>query len=146
MHLESAGGDAFPRGYDVDASLAAIRGRFEHLDAEQLEAATERVSVAGRVISSRGHGKTAFADISDGSGNVQLYVRRDELGDDVYEAWQRVDLGDFVGVAGTLMRTRSGELTVKVDTFYLVDQGPAAAAREVARPEGHRDSLSPALP
>jgi len=118
--IEAAGGDAFPRGYDVDASVHTIRGRFDGRDAEQLEEAAERVRVAGRMVSARGHGKTSFSDISDGSGSIQLYVRRDDLGEQAYEAWQSLDLGDFVGVEGVLMRTRSGELTVKVETHTLL--------------------------
>jgi len=118
--IEKAGGDAFPRGYDVDASLGATRARFDDLDTEQLDEAAEQVKLAGRIVSARGHGKTSFADISDGSGRLQLYVRRDDLGEDPYAGWQALDLGDFVGVEGMLMRTRSGELTVKVTGYTLL--------------------------
>jgi lysyl-tRNA synthetase class 2 len=118
--IEQSGGDAFPRGYDVDAPLAAVRARFDTLDADRLEQAAARCKLAGRVVSARGHGKTAFADISDGSGRLQLYARRDELGDEPYAAWQELDLGDYVGVEGTLMRTRSGELTLRVGAFTLL--------------------------
>jgi lysyl-tRNA synthetase class 2 len=118
--LESAGVNAFPSGYDVDASLAATRARFDDLDVEQLDEAAERVKLAGRIVSARGHGKTSFSDISDGSGRIQLYVRRDDLGEQPYAAWQGLDLGDFVGVEGVLMRTRSGELTVKVEGYALL--------------------------
>ena len=118
--IESAGGDAFPRGYEVGASLGATRARFDALDAEQLDEAAERVKLAGRIVSARAHGKTSFSDISDGSGRVQVYVRRDDLGDQPYAAWQGLDLGDFVGVEGVLMRTRSGELTVKVEGYVLL--------------------------
>jgi len=118
--LEAAGVDAFPRGYSIDASLAAIRGRFDDHDEQALEEAQESVRVAGRIVSARGHGKTCFADISDGSARIQLYVRRDDLGDEPYEGWQALDLGDFVGVEGVLMRTRSGELTVKATGWQLL--------------------------
>lgn len=118
--FEQSGGDAFPRGFDVDAPLGAVAARFADHDAEQLEADAERLRLAGRIISSRGHGKTAFADISDGSGSIQLYMRRDDLGDEVYDAWQNLDLADYVGAEGVLMRTRSGELTLKVDRYTLL--------------------------
>jgi lysyl-tRNA synthetase class 2 len=118
--FEKAGGDAFPRGYDVDAALGALRARHDDLDADELDEAGIRVRVAGRLVSARGHGKTSFADISDGSGRIQLYVRRDDLGEDPYATWQSLDLGDYVGVEGVLMRTRSGELTVKVAAFELL--------------------------
>jgi lysyl-tRNA synthetase class 2 len=118
--FEKTGGDAFPHGFPVDASIGALRARFDDLDIEQLDAAAETVRVAGRIVNARGHGKTSFADISDGSGRIQLYVRRDEIGEAPYAAWQDLDLGDFVGVEGTLMRTRSGELTVKVAAYTLL--------------------------
>ncbi len=118
--FEQSGGEAFPRGFDVDAPLGAVAARFAGHDAEQLEAEAERMRLAGRIVSSRGHGKTSFADISDGSGSIQIYMRRDDLGDDVYDAWQNLDLADYIGVEGVLMRTRSGELTLKVDHYTLL--------------------------
>ncbi len=118
--FERSGGEAFPRGFDVDAPLGAVAARFDDHDAEQLEADGERLRLAGRIVNSRGHGKTSFADISDGSGSIQVYMRRDDLGEDVYEAWQKLDLADYVGVEGVLMRTRSGELTLKVDRYTLL--------------------------
>ena len=118
--FEESGGDAYPRGYEVDAPLGAVAARFDEYDAEALESAAQKQRLAGRIVSSRGHGKTSFADISDGSGSIQLYVRRDDVGDEAHGAWQDLDLGDYVGVEGVLMRTRSGELTLKVDTYTLL--------------------------
>ena len=92
----------------------------------------------------RHHGKTCFAVLRDQSGQIQLYARADVLGD-AYAAFVDLDVGDFIGVTGELFRTRTGELTVAVKQFELPRQGPAPAAREVARPEGRRDALPPAL-
>ena len=72
------------------------------------------VRVAGRLVSWRGHGKTSFAHLADSSGRIQLYFRRDELGEAVFAQLALYDVGDVVGVAGTLMRTRTGEVTVRV--------------------------------
>jgi lysyl-tRNA synthetase class 2 len=72
------------------------------------------VRVAGRLIAWRGHGKTAFAHLADSSGRIQLYFRRDELGDDVFAQLALYDIGDVIGAAGPLMRTRTGEVTVRV--------------------------------
>ena len=72
------------------------------------------VRVAGRLVAWRGHGKTAFAHLADASGRLQLYFRRDELGDDVFAQLALYDIGDVIGVAGSLMRTRTGEVTVRV--------------------------------
>ena len=72
------------------------------------------VRLAGRLVAWRGHGKTAFAHLADASGRIQLYFRRDELGDDVFARLALYDIGDVVGVSGPLMRTRTGEVTVRV--------------------------------
>jgi len=78
------------------------------------------VSVAGRIVAWRAHGKTAFAHLGDSSGRVQLYFRKDELGDDRFGLLHQLDLGDIVGVAGKLFRTRTGEVTVRVSSFDLL--------------------------
>jgi lysyl-tRNA synthetase, class II len=72
------------------------------------------VRIAGRLVAWRGHGKTAFAHLADSTGRIQLYFRRDELGDAVFAQMDLYDIGDVVGVAGPLMRTRTGEVTVRV--------------------------------
>ena len=78
------------------------------------------VSVAGRIVAWRAHGKTAFAHLGDSTGKIQLYFRKDELGDDRYALLRQLDLGDVVGVAGRLFRTRTGEVTVRVSSFDLL--------------------------
>ena len=72
------------------------------------------VRLAGRLVAWRGHGKTAFAHLADASGRIQLYFRKDELGDAVFAQLALYDIGDVVGVSGPLMRTRTGEVTVRV--------------------------------
>jgi lysyl-tRNA synthetase, class II len=78
------------------------------------------VSIAGRIVAWRAHGKTAFAHLADSSGRIQLYFRRDELGDDRYALLHQLDLGDIIGVAGSLFRTRTGEVTVRVASFEIL--------------------------
>ena len=78
------------------------------------------VRVAGRLVAWRGHGKTSFAHLADSSGRIQLYFRRDELGDAVFAQLALYDVGDVVGVAGTLMRTRTGEVTVRVTAVEML--------------------------
>ncbi|MEP6621263.1 MAG: lysine--tRNA ligase [bacterium] len=80
----------------------------------------ERVRVAGRLVAWRGHGKTAFAHLADGSGRIQLYFRKDEVGDEVFAQLALFDIGDVVGVSGPLMRTRTGEVTVRVATIDML--------------------------
>ncbi|MCB1745746.1 MAG: lysine--tRNA ligase [Gammaproteobacteria bacterium] len=112
------------RAYRNDFRRTALAGELqEHyagLSAEELEARGERVAVAGRMMSQRVQGKTAFAHIKDMSGSIQLFVRRDALDDGVYQDFKRWDLGDIVGAEGVMFRTRSGELSVMVDDIHLV--------------------------
>ena len=118
--FEGSGGVAFPRGFDVDAALGSVAARFASQDAEELSASAISLRLAGRIQTKREHGKTSFSDIGDGSASIQLYVRKDDLGDEVYDAWQTLDIGDYVGVEGGLMRTRSGELTLRIDSYALL--------------------------
>ncbi len=78
------------------------------------------VSVAGRIVAWRAHGKTSFAHLADSSGRIQLYFRKDLLGDERYALLDQLDLGDIVGVTGLLFRTRTGEVTIRVVSFALL--------------------------
>ena len=78
------------------------------------------VRVAGRVIAWRAHGRTTFAHLADQTGRVQLYFRKDELGDERYDLLDLLDIGDIVGITGSLFRTRSGELTIRVEALELL--------------------------
>ncbi|MGI8617581.1 MAG: lysine--tRNA ligase [Gemmatimonadaceae bacterium] len=78
------------------------------------------VSVAGRIVAWRAHGKTAFAHVADESGKIQLYFRKDELGEERFAVLQHYDLGDIVGVRGPLFRTKTGEVTIRVTEFELL--------------------------
>ena len=98
-----------------------------HTTVEAIEALGDadegpEVSVAGRLVSWRSQGKTAFAHLADMHGRVQLYFRRDEIGDDAFELLDLYDLGDWVGVTGTMMRTRTGEATVRVASATLLSK------------------------
>ena len=80
------------------------------------EAAGDRVRLAGRVMTLRGHGKAGFAHLLDGSGRIQLYFRADELAD-AFQRYELIDVGDWIGVEGSLFRTRTGEITVRVESL-----------------------------
>jgi lysyl-tRNA synthetase class 2 len=84
------------------------------------DAEGETVRVAGRLVAWRAHGKTTFAHLADESGRIQLYFRKDRLGDDVYSMLDLLDIGDVIGVGGPLFRTRTGEVTVRVDHVELL--------------------------
>jgi lysyl-tRNA synthetase, class II len=78
------------------------------------------VRVAGRIVAWRAHGKTAFAHLADPSGRIQLYFRRDELGPELFAVLELLDIGDIIGAEGPLFRTRTGETTVRVQSFELL--------------------------
>ncbi|MBE0592539.1 MAG: lysine--tRNA ligase [Gemmatimonadales bacterium] len=98
----------------------------------------ERVRVAGRIVSRRGHGKTIFVHVADPSGRVQAYFRRDDLGESAYEIVQLLDLGDVIGVAGYVFRTRTGETTIHVEEVTVLAKAlrPPPIGKEDA--EGER--------
>jgi len=79
----------------------------------------ERVRMAGRLMSLRGHGKAGFANLLDGSGSIQIYFRSDHLGE-AFKRYELLDVGDWIGVEGALFRTRTGEITVRVDAVELL--------------------------
>ena len=79
----------------------------------------ERVRVAGRIMTMRGHGKAGFAHLLDGSGKIQLYFKADHLGDQ-FPRYELLDVGDWIGVEGALFRTRTGEITIRVDRVELL--------------------------
>ncbi len=135
--------------------LEALRGRGvepyayrydrSHTAREAIEAfdPDERVSVrvAGRVVSWRDHGKSQFAHVADTSGRVQVYFRRDDLGAERYDLVKLLDLGDFVGVAGYMFRTRTGETTVHAEQVELLTKAlrPLPTGKKDAGGEVHGD-------
>lgn len=89
---------------------------------EELEENEHRVTIAGRVMTKRGKGKAGFAHIQDFSGQIQIYVRKDAIGDKAYEVFNHVDLGDIVGITGVMFKTNVGELSVKATEFHLLSK------------------------
>jgi lysyl-tRNA synthetase class 2 len=112
--LRKLGVDPYPTRFERSHGLGELASAHAGRTLEELEALALEVRVAGRVLTKRGHGKASFATIGDGESSLQLYLRRDLLGDQGYRLLDLVDLGDFVGAAGRLMRTRKGELSVEV--------------------------------
>jgi lysyl-tRNA synthetase class 2 len=112
--LEAAGIAVYPNGYPVTHSaVEAVRAYEDRAAAHGEEnAGGVRVAVAGRVMSRRKMGKASFLHLQDRTGRIQIYVRRDDVGQDSYARLPLVDLGDFLGVSGEMFRTRTGEITV----------------------------------
>jgi lysyl-tRNA synthetase class 2 len=105
-------GIAFPNDFAPDAFAGDLQAEFDGKDAVTVEAAARRVKVAGRMLLKRGQGKVSFVQLQDMSGRIQLFVQADAVGD-TYEAFKSWDVGDILGAEGPLMRTRTGELSVR---------------------------------
>jgi lysyl-tRNA synthetase, class II len=116
--LRRQGVDPFGGRYPVTHWAGALHERLIAATEDELTGVGP-VSLAGRVVALRHHGKTCFAHLMDHSGRMQLYARADQLGED-YARFTELDLGDFIGVTGDLMRTRTGELTVAVKAFTFL--------------------------
>jgi lysyl-tRNA synthetase class 2 len=111
--LRGLGVTVYPNRYDRTHRLGEIVTAYDGKSIEELERLAADVRVAGRVLTKRGHGKASFATLSDGESRLQVYVRLDGVGERGYRIFDLIDLGDFVGVAGRVMRTRKGELSVE---------------------------------
>lgn len=113
-------GVAFPNDFKPGHRAAALVEAHGAVEAEALEAQNVAVSVAGRMMLKRVMGKASFATLQDATGRIQLYVTRDAVGEEVYAEFKRWDLGDILGAEGTLMKTKTGELSVKVTALRLL--------------------------
>jgi len=110
--LREAGVDAYPAHLDPVERIAALRERYDLLEAEALEASPPQVAVAGRVMAIRSFGKLVFVTLREDGAEIQASARQAELGAAAFEQVRGLDVGDFVRVAGPLWRTRTRELTV----------------------------------
>ncbi len=113
-------GEAYPNDFRRDAETGELRSRYDEVDAQALEGMAPRVAIAGRLMARRVMGKSSFADLQDVSGRIQLFVRADELPEGVYAEFRQWDIGDIVGVRGTVFRTRKGELSVRTAEIRLL--------------------------
>jgi lysyl-tRNA synthetase class 2 len=109
--LGELGYEAYGRAFARTGTLSQIRAEFEE---------KREVSAAGRLMTVRNMGKSIFADLRDGTDRYQIYVQKNAVGDEQFEAFQYLDLGDFVGVTGELFMTRTGEQTIKVGAWTLL--------------------------
>jgi lysyl-tRNA synthetase class 2 len=118
-----ARGIAFPNDFRPDAFAGDLQREYADADAwtgEKLEALARRVRIGGRVMSRRDAGKLAFAHVQDMTGRIQLFIQVNAVGDEAFAAFKGGDIGDVVGAEGTLMRTKTGELSVRVDALRLL--------------------------
>lgn len=113
--LAAIGIEAYPYRFERSHQLAEVLAHFE-----SLEQSATLVQVAGRIMSKRKMGKVIFADLRDAGERMQVYVRRDDVGETLFDAFDLLDIGDIVGASGTVFVTRTGEKTIKVDRLALL--------------------------
>jgi lysyl-tRNA synthetase class 2 len=117
--LREAGIEPYPHGFPDRTEVAAVRESHEGI--EPGEETSDRYRVAGRLIAKREHGKSAFLDLIDGTGQIQVQARVDELGH-AYEGLLALDVGDIVGIEGTVFASRRGELTIRAEAWELLSK------------------------
>lgn len=113
-------GNPFPNDFRRDALAGELQRRFAPLDAATIEAQAHRATIAGRIMTRRLMGKASFVHIQDMSGQLQLYVMRDAIGEARYDEFKKWDIGDIVGASGVVFKTKTGELSLKVDQLRLL--------------------------
>jgi lysyl-tRNA synthetase, class II len=118
--IEALGHPAYPRKFAWTHTPKEILEKYAGSTVEELESSRVTVSVPGRIVALRPHGKAAFAHIAGDGARLQIYVRQDIVGEEAYKLFKLMDLGDFVGVTGHLFRTKTNELSVKVDKLELL--------------------------
>lgn len=112
--------DPFGSKFERTHLAQELLDAYDQFTKEELEEKTDQVTIAGRMMTKRGKGKAGFAHIQDLSGQIQLYIRKDAVGEEAYELFQSTDLGDIVGITGVMFKTKVGELSVKAAEFQLL--------------------------
>lgn len=132
--IRDLGIEPYPYRFEPTHCSADIVASFDALNASG-----DEVRVAGRLIVTRGHGKAAFADLRDAEGRLQIYVRLDNVGDDAFALWKLLDIGDIIGVSGRVFKTRTGQISVQVQTLTLLTKAirPLPVPKEEIR-DGER--------
>ncbi len=115
--LREKGIDPFGHAYARTHRSGDIRSEYGECTKEELDEQNVTVRVAGRIMTKRRQGKAGFMHIQDVDGRIQIYVRKDDIGEDAYELFKKSDIGDIVGIEGTLMRTNTGELSVHAKVY-----------------------------
>lgn len=132
----------YPHKFDVTADSASLIKNYKDVESDEEKEASksEKVSVAGRIMAIRKMGKAAFFHIKDGTGRIQIYLKKDEIGDESYDVFRLLDIGDIVGVNGYLFRTKTGEVSVHADSYVLLTKSihPLPVVKEEVSETGEK--------
>lgn len=120
--LREEGIDPFGHRFERTYLAKELHEQFADEDKEELNELEKKAIIAGRMVSKRGKGKVGFADIQDRSGKVQIYVRKDILGEEIYHIFKRADIGDHLGIEGDIIKTDMGELTIRATKLTFLSK------------------------
>ena len=120
--IEALGHPVYPNSFAASHSLADIRSQYDAVTGEALEKDRITVSAAGRIMAIRAQGKAGFAVLQQNGERLQIYVRMDAVGENAFQLYKLLDMGDHIGVSGYLFRTRTGELTIHVDSLTFLSK------------------------
>ncbi len=118
--IRARGDDPFKYTFARSCCIAEARETFEASEAGPAGQAPVNAALAGRIVAMRTQGKVVFADLRDGSGKIQLFIKQNTVGDAAYDALKDLDLGDFIGARGHVQRTKMGEITLFVEQYELL--------------------------
>ena len=122
QQLVDLGMDPFGEKFERNAYTDQLKAEWDQFSKEELADKEDesRTVIAGRVMTKRGKGKAGFAHIQDINGQIQIYVRKDQIGEEAFDIWKQTDLGDIVGINGVMFKTNTGELSVKAKEFTIL--------------------------
>ena len=138
QRLRESGEEDFPYEFPDVEPIERVLGEYEHLQTG--EETEDHHRVAGRILAIRGGGRAAFMDLVDRTGKIQLHARQDVLGKDAFKRLTTLDSGDLIGVDGAALRSRHGELTLRVDSFLVLSKALRPPPGEAPRAQRRRDA------
>ena len=118
--LKEMGINLYPTGIKPDICVSRLREKYDPMSAEELEKEEKRYAIAGRIMAIRSFGKASFINVKDGTGKIQVYIKKDKVGDEKYRLFKLMDVGDFIWVKGPIFRTKTGELTILAEDIRLL--------------------------
>jgi len=120
--LENLGVNLYSNSFSPSNAINELLPKGDSLQAQEKEADGSSYSIAGRILAMRKFGKAAFCHISDKTGRIQIYLKKDQLGDEVFTAFKKWDIGDIVGIVGTLFKTKVGELSLAATEIIMISK------------------------
>jgi lysyl-tRNA synthetase class 2 len=120
--LQAMGVQLYPAGFKQNITAAEVIQRFGDMDSSAVESINEEFAMSGRIMAMRSFGKASFIHVKDGTGRIQAYIRKDKVGENNYQVFKLMDIGDFIGMKGTLFRTKTNELTLLADEVQLLSK------------------------